>query len=155
MSSVFYGKPINRDGTPLVDAHGNPQTDAQPPFLLRFSPRLFAKEAPEVFEWDPATNKLKLKDGVKPPWIRNMVDWVKDKGKTWLYCQECKDRYLPTKGQPNTRPFIPYRDKAAQRNLRPHRRMREPVPPEETAATPEEEPVETPLAAHADSMADA
>ena len=38
-----YGPPINRDGKILVK-DGEPDTTAQPPFLLRFSPQLFAKE---------------------------------------------------------------------------------------------------------------
>ena len=51
---------------------------------LRFSPRLFAEAAPEMFDWDEKTNALRLKDR-HPPWIRDFGTAPKD-DKTWLYC---------------------------------------------------------------------
>ena len=35
--NFYSGPPISRDGRILVDADGEPDTQAQPPFLLRFS----------------------------------------------------------------------------------------------------------------------
>ena len=49
---------------------GLPMTDAQPPFLLRYSPQLFAKEAPEMFAYDSDTNRLSLREGKAEPWLR-------------------------------------------------------------------------------------
>ena len=45
LSNKMTGPPIDRDGNPLLDDDGAPKADGQPPFLLRFSPALFAKEA--------------------------------------------------------------------------------------------------------------
>ena len=59
---------MNRDGDYLFDEEGAPMTEAQPPFLLRWSPRLFQKEAGEVFEWGETTNRLFIKPGQTPPW---------------------------------------------------------------------------------------
>ena len=64
------GPPLNRHGVRLRTADGSPATDQQPPALLRYSPALFAKEAPEVFEHDVDTNRLSLKPGQTPPWLR-------------------------------------------------------------------------------------
>ena len=51
-----------RNGLP-VDIAGNTLTgsrvdDAQPPFLLRWSPDFYAQHAPDVFEYDATTKRL-------------------------------------------------------------------------------------------------
>ena len=53
------------------DAAGNPcGADQQPPFLLRYSPKKLAEEAPAVFEWSEETNCLALRPEfqARPPW---------------------------------------------------------------------------------------
>ena len=82
---------MNRDGTTLVSAAGAPETQAQPPCLLRYSPQLWAKELPTMFVHDPETNKLSLQPGRHPPWIRKTSEQdrasTRDSTKTWLYCK--------------------------------------------------------------------
>ena len=73
LSNGHRGDPVNRDGNPLLKPSGEPDVDAQPPFLLRFSPAFFAKEIPSIFQHDPATNSLVLPDGVDAPWIADQV----------------------------------------------------------------------------------
>ena len=58
---------MNRDGTTLVSAAGAPETQAQPPCLLRYSPQLWAKELPTMFAHDPETNTLSLQPGRRAP----------------------------------------------------------------------------------------
>ena len=70
ISNKCSAPPSNRDGMPLRNVDGTPRTDAQPPFLLRYSPQLFAKEAPEMFVWGESTNRLSLASGKAEPWIR-------------------------------------------------------------------------------------
>ncbi len=84
--NVNYGPPISRDGRILVNEEGVPDTQAQPPFLLRFSPQLFAKECPELFVHDPETNNLRLRYDKLPPWIRKaaLCDASGIETKTWL-----------------------------------------------------------------------
>ena len=52
LSNKVVGVPIDRDGNPALDPDGLADTHAQPPFLLRYSPSLFAKEAPALFKHD-------------------------------------------------------------------------------------------------------
>ncbi len=48
LSHKTSGPPVDKDGNQLFTTLGEPQTDAQPPFLLRYSPALFAREIPEM-----------------------------------------------------------------------------------------------------------
>ena len=48
-TNARYGCPIDRHGAKLLDEKGGPLTQAQPPCVLRYSPSLFANEAPAVF----------------------------------------------------------------------------------------------------------
>ena len=85
-----------------------------------------------MFEYDPQTNRLSLRPGKLPPWIRKETGHgaavAKDKTKCWSYCLDCKQRYCPdTKQRP--RAFLTFRDKAAQLNLRPN--VRQEAPPSE------------------------
>ena len=134
LNNKYAGEPMDRDGFVLKYDDGTPQTGAQPPFLLRYSPQLFATEAPEVFDHDPDTNLLSLKEGKREPWLRDMTRAKAEKNKTWLYCIDCHARYFAT----GKRVFghIPYRDRASQSS------MRRPADKEvvETQEEPEVEP---------------
>ena len=82
----------------------------------RYSPQLFAKEAPELFSHDPETNRLCLKDGKKEPWLRDMSFAKSEKQKTWLYCVDCHTRYFSTGKRVSG--HIPFRDRASQSSMR-------------------------------------
>ena len=56
LSNKCSAPPCDRDGKTLMTLDGVPLTHAQPPFLLRYSPQLFAREAPEMFVYDANTN---------------------------------------------------------------------------------------------------
>ena len=116
LNNKYSGTPMDRDGKLLINDDGTPDTGAQPPFVLRYSPQLFAKEAPELFEHDPDTNRLSLKEGKREPWLRDMSNAKGEKHKTWLYCIDCHSRYF-TAGK---RVFghIPFRDRASQSSMR-------------------------------------
>ena len=82
---------------------GAPDIDAQPPCFYRFSPNIFAEEAPYFFERDPETNVLRLRfqdDG---------YPWMAGSGK-WLYCIDCHERYISTNEKVN-KTHVPFRDK--------------------------------------------
>ena len=102
---------MDRDGNPILTGNGEPDVDAQPPFLLRFSPAVLAQEVPCVFQHDCATNRLYLRQGVDPPWVVKTVD-----GK-WEYCKDCCSRYLGS--QSVRKSHVPYRDKASQNFMKP------------------------------------
>ena len=116
LSNKTVGPPTDRDGKVLMNPDGTPQTKAQPPFLLRFSPALIAKEVPALFVYNPETNRLSLKEGQREPWRRLEKMRVNDKTATWLYCVECKDRYFETGKRQHG--HIPYRDRASQPLMR-------------------------------------
>jgi hypothetical protein len=86
------------------------------------------------------TNRLSLRQGVHPPWIRAEIKAGEQA--VWLFCDDCKDRCSGKR----THSHIPYRDKASQNWIRPLRRVRrEPRPaPEATPAAniPEPKPPE-------------
>jgi len=110
------GPPMDRHGQLLVTPEGRPDTSTAPPCFLRFSPRLFATEAPDMFDWDEGSNKLKLKPGREEPWIMHNPA-PSESAATWRYCISCHDRWAAkAKAQ---RAFVTYRDKASQSNLRP------------------------------------
>ncbi len=108
-SNTRSGHPIDKDGK-QVSLEGKDITEIQPPALLRYSPALFAKEAPEVFVHDPVTNVL----GVKP---EKDEPWIKPNSQLFLYCVDCHDRFISAKE--NNFSFVPFRDKASQSLLRP------------------------------------
>ena len=113
-SNKKYGPPVDRNGGKLQEPDGAPSTLAQPPCLLRrpcttvpgrcvcsmfgpslgacvqvkqhlrFSPSLFAKEAPEVFQHDADSNRLRLSPGAKCPWLRHTC--AADSASTWIFC---------------------------------------------------------------------
>ena len=87
LSNKKAGQPIDRDGF----VHDDPE--AQPPCLLRFSPQLFAKEAPSTFEHDSGTNRLRLKEGSAEPWLRRSLPHQPvDTKACWLYCHDLSHR---------------------------------------------------------------
>ena len=109
LSNKEVAPPIDRDGNILLRSDGAPQTDAQPPFLLRYSPALFAKEAPAMFQHDMETNRLSLVGGRREPWLRQHHPNQLNKADTWLYCRDCHDRYFDNGKKP--RGHLPFRDK--------------------------------------------
>ena len=108
ISNCKAGHPIDKDGVALHTDSGCPDIEAQPPCFLRFSPQLFAKEVPYVFEHDSATNRLRLKN------IDGGYPWFAEKPGHWLYCVDCYDRYI---GNSN-KSHVPFRDKASQHSLK-------------------------------------
>jgi len=118
LSNKCSGPPCNRDGTAVTRQDGAPDTEAQPPFLLRYSPQLFAKEAPEMFSYDAATNRLCIQPGMPEPWIRpSHPNIPKDDPNTWLYCTECRQRWFRKVGE-KQQSHVPFRDKASQNWLK-------------------------------------
>ena len=83
--------PIPIDDWPSLDdvfspcSSNVPQIGAQPPFLLRWSPQFFAKQAPAAFHHDPATNKLSLCPEVAEPWIRKQYATDEEHTHCWFY----------------------------------------------------------------------
>ena len=61
------GRPVTIDGALVTQ--GVPE-NAQPPFLLRWSPDFFAEMAPDVFFYDPVSNRVGLKEAhmERAPW---------------------------------------------------------------------------------------
>ena len=88
-SAWKVGPPIDRHGQPALDESGSPDLHAQPPCVLRYSPSLFAKEAPAVFQHDEATNRLTIKPGQTPPWLRQSEGGIPPGDPNiWLYCED-------------------------------------------------------------------
>ena len=78
-----FGPPVDRDGTEQEDAN------LQPPFLLRYSPQLFAKEVPVLFQHDADTNRLSLKPGAEEPWRKRSKHQQVPLRSSWYYCIDC------------------------------------------------------------------
>ena len=103
------GHPIDKNGVTVLTKAGHADTDAQPPCFLRFSPKLFAQEAPHIFEHDAATNRLRLKN------TEGGYPWYAEKAGHWLYCIDCFDRYIAK----TEKSHVPFRDKASQHFMKP------------------------------------
>ena len=73
-------------------------------------------QAPEMFKYDEATNKLSLQPGKKAPWLRDEARAKANQCKSWLYCDTCAERYFPACKRPPG--HIPYRDRASQSSMR-------------------------------------
>ena len=118
--------------------------NAQPPFLLRYSPLFFARSdaAPAWFVHSKRTNRLSLRQGVQPPWIRPNAPTGEQA--VWQYCQGCSDSYFHA-GQ-RTKAHIPYRDKASQHWIRPIRRFRKQAQPRPAAEAAPAAPIPEPPA---------
>eukprot|EP00973_Karenia_brevis_P072544 10076827-Karenia_brevis.AAC.1 len=85
LSNKRTAPPMNRDGNLITHEDGSPQTEAQPPFILRYSPALFAREAPAMFSHDETTNRLSLRPDMSEPWLRPPHARHQN-NHTWLYC---------------------------------------------------------------------
>ena len=121
-----------------MNADGTPGTDAMPPFLLRFSPAFFAREAPEVFVYDDSTNRLSLRAGAREPWLRPPHARHGEDRNTWYYCLDCQERWFPSPGQ-RFHSHVPFRDRASQHYMKPVIRKGMPVDTP-MASEPEVEP---------------
>ena len=67
ISNKTNGRPVRIDGSFVTGATA---ADAQPPFLLRWSPDVFAEMVPDVFFYSKTTNRLGLHEAhvEQPPW---------------------------------------------------------------------------------------
>ena len=104
-----------------VDIAGNTLTgirvdDAQPPFLLRWSPDFYSRNAPDVFDYDAATNRLSLRPAhcERPPWKAAQHQRQKNAKASWLYCDACHSRLFGNDGASD----VPFADQASQAHLR-------------------------------------
>ena len=101
-----------------------------------------------MFAWDKDTNKLSLAPGKAEPWIRpGHPKIAADDPNTWLYCNECRERWF-RKGAERGTSHVPFRDKASQHFLKPtYRRGKEKEEAEgsEQQEEPECEPRQLPL----------
>ena len=134
LSNKCVGSPIDVRGTLLRTSDDREATDAQPPFLLAYSPALLAREAPAVFEHDPESNRLSLKSDVARPWVRPEHSRQEPGVKTWKYCCECRDRYLP-ESRSRKQGHVPLRDKTSW-----YSRKREKQEERRSDGAPDEEP---------------
>ena len=129
VSNKHTGPPIDIADLVLVDADGEPITNAQPPFLLRYSPQLFAREAPEMFGYEVKTNRLFLQPNQTAPWLRPPHGRHTDRNHdcTWLYCSDCSNLLFngdarnqqwrqPSRQNPK---HIPFRDRGSIGKLKP------------------------------------
>ena len=125
-----------RSGEPRDEA-GNPcGADQQPPFLLRYSPKKLAEEAPAVFEWSEETNCLALRPEfqARPPWKIRSGTRASQK-KPWLYCGACHEWLF----EDDPRPPVPLRDEDSACRMVPDPKF--PAPEEDQVPAP---PPETP-----------
>ena len=67
-------------------------------------------EAPEVFDYDPTTNRLSLKPGQPPPWLRQNVG--QGDPNVWLYCEDCFTQHVGPGDRRRSAGGVPFRDKA-------------------------------------------
>ena len=110
-SNNKFGPPMDRDGNQLPNPESAEAVGKQPPCFLRWSPSVFAKELPEVFEHNPDNNRLRLKKGAKAPWLRECCP--ENTTDRWAYCADCYDQWHRSSGK-RLRGHITYRDKASQ-----------------------------------------
>ena len=92
-----------------------------------------------MLEYDQESNRLRLKEGRDAPWMKR--GHFKDPPKKWLYCTDCKTRYIKDSGAaPKT--HLPYRDRSSQLLLRPNLKK---MPVETQASSSHREPEPEPL----------
>ena len=126
LSNMMTCAPIDADDEELPIQDGVPQTDAQPPFLLRYSRQLFAEEQSSIFAYDAETNRLSLCPGVPCPWVapeRKGGKRRKDDVRTWLCCGDCKGtldvkKRGATSQSGKRREHIPFRDQASMAKMK-------------------------------------
>ena len=81
VSNTKSGRPLDKNGHPLVTGDGSPDVRAQPPCFLRYSPQVFEHEASDMFVHEVDTNRLKLRrpEAGSYPWMRERPDeWLCD-----------------------------------------------------------------------------
>ena len=89
-----------------------------------------------MFEYDQESNRLRLKGTKDAPWMKRAH--FKDPPKKWLYCYDCKTRYIKDSGAaPKT--HLPYRDRSSQLLLRPNLKKM-PVEKQASSSQGEQEP---------------
>ena len=142
VSNCKSGPPIDKQGQAVRTAAGAPDVDAQPPCFLRYSPAMFAAEAPAMFAHDDETNALSLRDS------EGGYPWISERAGEWLYCEDCYERWLSTSERSRWH-FVPFRDKASQGNLKPSwnhlkRRHEELERDCRSQGTPDDPPVDLP-----------
>jgi hypothetical protein len=138
ISNCRAGYPIDKHGCKVCTVDGSADTGAPPPCFLRFSPQLFAKEAPHIFKHDPSTNRLLMKD------TDGGYPWYAEKRGHWLYCTDCYERFIVK----NERSYVPFRDKASQHFIRPtwnQRKRQYEEAQQEASACVENTPADEPL----------
>ena len=83
VSNTKSGRPLDKNGDPLVTGDGSPDVRTQPPCFLRYSPQVFEKEAVDMFAHDVDTNRLKLR---RPE--AGAYPWMSERPGEWL-CDFC------------------------------------------------------------------
>ena len=110
-SNKAPGVPVDIQENPLSIGGASERRAAQPPCLLRFSPKFYAQEAPHIFQHDAITNCLSLAEGREAPWLTPSHGRRKGCDKSWLYCGDCHKRLFH---RSKTRRTIPFRDMASR-----------------------------------------
>ena len=79
------------NGVPMDIDQQEVQQDAQPPFLLRWTPEYLASLVPDVFLWDAASNRVELREEhrERPPWKTQGHHRQQNDDQAWLYCKTC------------------------------------------------------------------
>ena len=113
VSNKRNGPPVDISGVRLS---GSDVDDAQPPFLLRWSPDFFAQHAPDVFSYEATTNRVSLQPAhcERPPWKAAQHQCQKSAKASWLYCDACHSRLF---GKADVS-HVPFADSASQAHLR-------------------------------------
>ena len=81
VSNTKSGRPLDKNGHPLVTADGCPDVRAQPACFHRYSPQVFEKESFDLSAHDVDTNRLKLRrpEAGSYPWMSGRPDeWLCD-----------------------------------------------------------------------------
>ena len=117
VSNKKSGPPVTKDGE-ILQRDRKEAMNLQPPFLLRWNPGFFAKEAPDVFEWDARERVLRLREShrERPPWMRLEHNRVKNTSESWLYCQGCHGHLFST--AESDQPFVAFRDSKSVDSMR-------------------------------------
>jgi hypothetical protein len=112
VSNKTNGPPVTIDGEQVKDRS---PVDAQPPFLLRWSPDCFTRMVPNVFSYNAKTNRVGLHGAhlERPPWYAVKHHRQKDSRASWLYCGTCQDRLFAKAKAPH----VPFRDKRSQSRM--------------------------------------
>ena len=110
LSNKMVGRPVDIQGRLRS---GLAAADTQPPFLLRWSPDVFAQMAPDVFTYDPEVNRVGLAEAHQgqPPWKTEMHHRQNDRAASWFYCTTCALHLFA--GRHDDVRHVPFRDRAS------------------------------------------